>query len=249
MTIDIRPIDPIAHPEFVGLVAGIDLSRPARPKEIAAIAAGMDRYAVLVFRDQRIDDAQQLAFSRNFGPLEQANADIRRPEDRRLGQEVADISVAYKLLSPLLGTTLASTLFAVTLLCSGQNATLTQKGTVNVEQSGNRQAEPSKSARVGGLGRGHRGAGCLRARRSRECTGTHHLDEQRWQCDGRPSGSQKRPRSTYRDQYGGPSLSEPVTSGTSTSCRRSRSALSNASPDRRSNQRAVDQHERYRHAS
>jgi len=38
---------------------------------------------------------------------------------------VADISDAYKLLSPLLGTTLASTLFAVALLCSGQNATLT----------------------------------------------------------------------------------------------------------------------------
>jgi manganese transport protein len=40
-------------------------------------------------------------------------------------QDVADISDAYKLLSPLLGTTLASTLFAVALLFSGQNATLT----------------------------------------------------------------------------------------------------------------------------
>jgi manganese transport protein len=39
--------------------------------------------------------------------------------------QVADISDAYKILSPLLGTTLASTLFAVALLCSGQNATLT----------------------------------------------------------------------------------------------------------------------------
>src|SRR4051812_29836988 len=40
-------------------------------------------------------------------------------------EEVADISDAYKLLSPLLGTTMASILFAVALLCSGQNATLT----------------------------------------------------------------------------------------------------------------------------
>jgi manganese transport protein len=38
---------------------------------------------------------------------------------------VADISDAYKLLAPLLGTTAASVLFAVALLCSGQNATLT----------------------------------------------------------------------------------------------------------------------------
>jgi manganese transport protein len=39
--------------------------------------------------------------------------------------EVADIGDAYQLLSPLLGASAASTLFAVALLCSGQNATLT----------------------------------------------------------------------------------------------------------------------------
>jgi len=40
-------------------------------------------------------------------------------------QDVADISDAYLLLAPLLGTQLASTVFAVALLFSGQNATLT----------------------------------------------------------------------------------------------------------------------------
>jgi manganese transport protein len=40
-------------------------------------------------------------------------------------ESVADISDAYKLLSPLLGTSAAGALFAVALLCSGQNATLT----------------------------------------------------------------------------------------------------------------------------
>jgi manganese transport protein len=39
--------------------------------------------------------------------------------------EVADISEAYKLLTPLLGASLASTLFAFALLASGQNSTLT----------------------------------------------------------------------------------------------------------------------------
>ncbi len=39
--------------------------------------------------------------------------------------EVADIGDAYRLLTPLLGTTLASTLFAVALLASGQNSTIT----------------------------------------------------------------------------------------------------------------------------
>jgi manganese transport protein len=40
-------------------------------------------------------------------------------------EAVADINDAYQLLSPLLGTKMASILFAVALLCSGQNATLT----------------------------------------------------------------------------------------------------------------------------
>jgi manganese transport protein len=38
---------------------------------------------------------------------------------------VADIMEAHKLLAPLLGATLASTLFAIALLASGQNSTLT----------------------------------------------------------------------------------------------------------------------------
>lgn len=40
-------------------------------------------------------------------------------------QEVAEIQGAYKLLSPTLGVGIASTLFAVALLASGQNSTLT----------------------------------------------------------------------------------------------------------------------------
>lgn len=39
--------------------------------------------------------------------------------------EVAEIQDAYKLLAPVLGTSLASILFAVALLASGQNSTLT----------------------------------------------------------------------------------------------------------------------------
>jgi manganese transport protein len=40
-------------------------------------------------------------------------------------RQVAEIGDAYKLLSPVLGASLASTLFAVALLASGQNSTLT----------------------------------------------------------------------------------------------------------------------------
>jgi alpha-ketoglutarate-dependent 2,4-dichlorophenoxyacetate dioxygenase len=61
--------------------------------EVAAIEAGMDKYAVLVFHDQPISDDQQVAFSKNFGDIELAvGSNITRPEDRRLRVELADVS-------------------------------------------------------------------------------------------------------------------------------------------------------------
>lgn len=92
MTFTIRPMDPGRNSSFVGEVAGIDLSSPLSAAEVEAVHAGMDRYAVLVFRDQRIDDEQQLAFSRQLGPLEQATGDIMDPKDRRLSMDLNDIS-------------------------------------------------------------------------------------------------------------------------------------------------------------
>ena len=91
MAISIRPVDP-ARPHFAAEVSGIDLTQPIGPEEVGAIEAGMDRYAVLVFHDQTLDDAQQVAFSRHFGPLEQATGDIQQGEQRRLSMEVNDIS-------------------------------------------------------------------------------------------------------------------------------------------------------------
>jgi alpha-ketoglutarate-dependent 2,4-dichlorophenoxyacetate dioxygenase len=92
MALSIRPIDPVHRPDFAGEVSGIDLREAMTPQQVPAIVEGMDKFAVLVFHDQKIDDEQQLAFSRNFGPLEIANSDVRRDEDRRLAPEIADIS-------------------------------------------------------------------------------------------------------------------------------------------------------------
>ncbi len=91
MPLAIKPIDP-ARPDFVGEVSGIDLTAPATASDIAAIEAGMDRFAVLVFHDQHLDDAQQLAFTERLGPLEQASGDIVQGENRRLSDLVNDIS-------------------------------------------------------------------------------------------------------------------------------------------------------------
>ena len=88
----IEPVDLAGRPFFAGVVKGCDIAGPLAPDAIAAIHAGMDRFGVLVFRDQAIDDEQQLAFSRALGPLEQATGDIAAPEERRLGMELNDIS-------------------------------------------------------------------------------------------------------------------------------------------------------------
>jgi alpha-ketoglutarate-dependent 2,4-dichlorophenoxyacetate dioxygenase len=90
MAISICPLTPV----FAGEVAGIDCRRRLDAEEVAAIEAGMDRYAVLVFRDQLLEDAQQLAFTRHFGELESyaTPGHIRRKTEQRLGPGIADFS-------------------------------------------------------------------------------------------------------------------------------------------------------------
>jgi alpha-ketoglutarate-dependent 2,4-dichlorophenoxyacetate dioxygenase len=80
-------------PVFAGEVSGVDLTKPLAPDEVAAIDTGMDRHAVLVFHDQHLTDEQQMAFSVNFGPLENARGgNITKPEDRRLQDGMNDVS-------------------------------------------------------------------------------------------------------------------------------------------------------------
>ncbi len=98
MAVAIRQI----HPVFVGEVADVDISRPLSHEEVAALEAGMDRYAVLVFHDQTLTDEQQVAFSRNFGEIERAvNSNVTKAADRRLSVELADVSNLNKENKPL----------------------------------------------------------------------------------------------------------------------------------------------------
>lgn len=89
MSITIRQL----QQHFVGEVSGIDLRENLSPEDVAAIDAGMDRYAVLVFHDQDLSDEQQIAFTRNFGELERAvGSNIIPASERRLSLEMADVS-------------------------------------------------------------------------------------------------------------------------------------------------------------
>ena len=73
-------------------LTGIDARRPLRPDEVVRVEAAMDEHAVIVLPNQDIDDEQQLAFSRNFGPLVDGANSGARDQDLRLPTVFADVS-------------------------------------------------------------------------------------------------------------------------------------------------------------
>jgi alpha-ketoglutarate-dependent 2,4-dichlorophenoxyacetate dioxygenase len=75
---------------FFAEVAGLDLRRSVADADFRALLAALHEHAVLLLREQELDDEAQVAFSRRFGPLETS---IRkdRPRAARL-PEISDIS-------------------------------------------------------------------------------------------------------------------------------------------------------------
>ena len=88
MAIEVREVNPL----FVAEIGGIDLGKPVDRTAIEWISQAIDRYAVLVFHDQHLDDTQLRDFASNFGALEIGRA-AARPGRRRLAHpEIGDIS-------------------------------------------------------------------------------------------------------------------------------------------------------------
>ena len=78
MAVSIQPITD----QFGGVVSGVDLEKPLTPDDVAAIEAGMTKYAVLAFNGQDLSDEQQIAFSKNFGDIENKKGGNRcRPNE------------------------------------------------------------------------------------------------------------------------------------------------------------------------
>jgi alpha-ketoglutarate-dependent 2,4-dichlorophenoxyacetate dioxygenase len=79
------------HPLFAAEIGGVDVGRPLDAATVRALNEAIDRYAVLVFHGQDLDDGRQMAFARRFGELElprSGRADVKR----RLRPEISDIS-------------------------------------------------------------------------------------------------------------------------------------------------------------
>lgn len=78
--------------DFVAQVRGIELNQPLPAHEVREIEAAMDHFGVLLFREQQLDEHQQIAFAQRFGPLEVGLRRIRRGPHRFAYNELADIS-------------------------------------------------------------------------------------------------------------------------------------------------------------
>ena len=86
MTITVRQL----HPQFVGDVAGVELSPTLAPDAVRQLSDAIDRHAVLVFHEQSLDDDRLLGVGRLFGGIEPPRN--HRVQQRLKHAELADIS-------------------------------------------------------------------------------------------------------------------------------------------------------------
>jgi alpha-ketoglutarate-dependent 2,4-dichlorophenoxyacetate dioxygenase len=89
MTLTFRQL----HPVFVAEVSPINLRQVYDKAALAEIHTGMDTYGVLVFRNQRFTDEEQLTFAQRFDGELHSKTGARALQKNRLGNEaLGDIS-------------------------------------------------------------------------------------------------------------------------------------------------------------
>src|SRR6516162_9238808 len=96
MAIEVRQV----HPLFVGEVGGMDLSQPVDVAVVRAIWEAIDRYAVLVFHDQHLDDVRLREFACNFGELEIGRMAARGGKRRLTLPEIGEVRSALPSFRP-----------------------------------------------------------------------------------------------------------------------------------------------------
>ena len=80
--------------DFICFVSKIDLSKNISNSNVKKLDKLINKYAVLVFRDQVITDQQQVKFTELFGKIEEPgnNSSVAKLKNRRLSKKIADVS-------------------------------------------------------------------------------------------------------------------------------------------------------------
>jgi alpha-ketoglutarate-dependent 2,4-dichlorophenoxyacetate dioxygenase len=97
MAIEFKPL----HRHFAAEVQGFDMRQPIDAPTARDFEHAIDRFGILIFPRQQVDDAQQLAFTENFGPpdigrkkaVKHAPARFTRGSaDSRIPEQMIDLS-------------------------------------------------------------------------------------------------------------------------------------------------------------
>jgi len=84
-------IDPVTK-NFSAYASGIDLREPIDAETATRIEAAMDKYAVLIWRDQPLDEDQHMAFTNWFGPLDPGLVSVTKRGSRFKQKGFIDIA-------------------------------------------------------------------------------------------------------------------------------------------------------------
>lgn len=88
MSLQLKPL----HPVFGAEASGLDLTQPLSDQDVRAINAAMNEYAVLLWRGQLLTAQQQIAFAKNFGPLDIGLKRVFKRPERLDDERLIDIS-------------------------------------------------------------------------------------------------------------------------------------------------------------
>ena len=83
-----------AFPDFVAFVSDIDLKNELETDQVKELDTAINKFSVLVFKNQNINDEQQVRFTKYFGEIEASGnkSNITKAKDRRLSTDLADVS-------------------------------------------------------------------------------------------------------------------------------------------------------------
>jgi alpha-ketoglutarate-dependent 2,4-dichlorophenoxyacetate dioxygenase len=77
---------------FAAEITQVNLAKDISPGLIADVHAAMDKYAALVFKDQKLDDDEQMAFGAALGTIEAKRATVDTGQNRLKHSSMNDIS-------------------------------------------------------------------------------------------------------------------------------------------------------------
>jgi alpha-ketoglutarate-dependent 2,4-dichlorophenoxyacetate dioxygenase len=88
MPITFKPL----HPHFAAAVLGFDMRQTIDRTTAQMFEQAIDRFCILIFPTQQVDDAQQLAFTANFGPPDIGRKKAVKVAGGRVPEEMIDLS-------------------------------------------------------------------------------------------------------------------------------------------------------------